>query len=149
MTYGQLKNLTRALLIGDNLLSKNNEEVVMLLSYAYDKIAHDADALKLFTAVSVDKQIIRQGPGNIFVRMPVLPVNDSDELDVDDELGYVAARFICSFISREKGGLHMREADNLIRAYNQKVQVFFENLDQYGDLEEYDEFDQFGKRLYP
>ncbi len=149
MTYGQLKNLTRALLIGDNLLSKNNDEIVMLLSYAYDKIAHDADALKLFTATSIDQQIVRQGPGKMFVRMPELPVDDSDILDVDDELGYVAARFICSFVSREKGGLHMREADNLIRTYNQKVQIFFENMDQYGDLDEYNETDQFGKRLYP
>ncbi len=149
MTYGQLKNLTRALLIGDNLLSKNNEEVVMLLSYAYDKIAHDADALKLFSATSENKAILRQGPGNVFIRMPELPVNDSDILDIDDELGYVAARFICSFVSREKGGIHMREADDLIRTYNQKVQVFFENMDQYGSLAEYDETDQFGKRMYP
>ena len=146
MTYGNLKYLVKALLIGDNTLTKDNAEVLVLLSYAYNKIANEADALKLFTAVSVGKQIIRQGPGKLFVRMPTMPANDADELDVDDELAYVAARFICSFVSREKGGIHFNEAQALIRAYNQKVQIFFENMAQDGELEDYDDTDTFGKR---
>ena len=149
MTYSNLKYLVKALLVGDNVLTKDNNEVLVLLSYAYDKIANEADALKLFTAVTEDKQIIRQGPGSLFVRMPNLPEEDSDELDIDDELCYAAARFMCSFVSREKGGIHVKEAQSLIRTYNHKVQVFFENMDQYGDLEDYEETDQFGKTIYP
>ena len=149
MTYGNLKYLVKALLIGDNTLTKDNNEVLVLLSYAYNKIANQADALKLFTAVTEDTQIIRQGPGKLYVRMPNMPENDIDELDIDDELAYVAARYICSFVSREKGGIHINEAMTLIRAYNQKVQVFFENMAQDGELEEYNETDQFGKRIYP
>ena len=148
MTYGDLKYLTKALLIGDNTLTKDNNEVLVLLSYAYNKIANQADALKLFTAVSEDNQIIRQGPGKLFVRMPDLPEDDIDVLDIDDELCYVAARYICSFVSREKGGIHVNEAMILIRAYNQKVQVFFENMAQDGELEDYEDTDQFGKRIY-
>ena len=60
MTYSNLKYLVKALLVGDNVLTKDNNEVLVLLSYAYDKIANEADALKLFTAVTEDKQIIRQ-----------------------------------------------------------------------------------------
>ena len=149
MTYGNLKYLVKALLIGDNTLTKDNNEVLVLLSYAYNKIANQADALKLFTAVTEDMRIIRQGPGRLYVRMPNLPEDDIDELDIDDELAYVAARYICSFVSREKGGIHVNEAMTLIRAYNQKVQVFFENMAQDGELEEYNETDQFGKRIYP
>ncbi len=149
MTYGNLKYLVKALLIGDNTLTKDNNEVLVLLSYAYNKIANQADALKLFTAVTEDMRIIRQGPGKLYVRMPSLPEDDIDELDIDDELAYVAARYICSFVSREKGGIHVNEAMTLIRAYNQKVQVFFENMAQDGELEDYDETDQFGKRIYP
>ncbi len=149
MTYGNLKYLVKALLIGDNTLTKDNNEVLVLLSYAYNKIANQADALKLFTAVTEDMRIIRQGPGKLYVRMPSLPEDDIDELDIDDELAYVAARYICSFVSREKGGIHVNEAMTLIRAYNQKVQVFFENMAQDGELEDYNETDQFGKRIYP
>ena len=148
MTYGNLKYLCSALLIGDNVLTKENNELLVLLSYAYDKIANQSDALKLFTAVSVGNQIIRQGPGKLFVRMPELPTSDDDVLDIDEELCYVAARYICSFVSREKGGIHVNEAMSLIRAYNQKVQVFLENMAQDLELEEYDETDKFGKRSF-
>ena len=148
MTYGNLKYLVKALLIGDVSLSKDNNEVKVLLSYAFDKIANETDALKLFTAVSTDKQIIRQGPGKLFVRMPILPEDDADELDIDEELCFVAARYICSFVSREKGGIHVNEAMTLIRAYNHKVQVFLENLAQDGLLEDYDSTDKFGKRSF-
>ena len=81
--------------------------------------------------------------------MPILPEDDSDELDIDDELCFAAARFMCSFVSREKGGIHVNEAQHLIRMYNQKVQTFFENIDQDGDLVDYDDEDKFGKTEYP
>ena len=123
--------------------------MLVLLSYAYDKIANETDALKLFTASTTDEQILRQGPGGIFVRKPKLPENDVDELDIDDELSFVAARYICSFVSREKGGIHVNEAMTLIRAYNHKVTSFLEKLAQDGELEEFDTEDRFGKGLYP
>ena len=148
MTYGNLKYLCKALLIGDNVLTKDNNEVLVLLSYAFDKIANQSNALKLFTASSAETQIVRQGPGKLFIRMPILPQDDADELDIDSELCYAAARYICSFVSREKGGIHVNEAMNLIRAYNQKVEVFLENMAQDSELEEYDETDVFGKRSY-
>ena len=149
MTYGNLKYLVKALLIGDNVLTKDNNEVLVLLAYAYDKIANESDALKLFTAESENQQIIRQGPGRMYVRKPNLPEDDSDILDIDDELCFPVARFMCSFVSREKGGIHVNEAKELIRAYNHKVQVFFENLAQDGELTDYDSDDQFGKTEYP
>ena len=148
MTYGDLKYLVKALLIGDNTLTKDNNEVLVLLAYAYDKIANQSDALKLFTADSVNNRILRQGPGNMYVRKPLMPEDDADILDIDDELCFVAARYICSFVSREKGGIHVNEAMSLIRLYNQKVQVFFENMAQDGELIDYNETDQFGKRIY-
>lgn len=129
MTYSRLKSLTKALLIGDNQLTTSNEELLALLAYAYDKIATEADALKLFTT-NKDNTLLRQGPGNTFVRKPNLPDSDEDTLDIDDELGYPAARFIASFISRDKGGIHYKEAMNLIKSYNHKVQAYMESLDQ-------------------
>ncbi len=148
MTYGRLKHLTRALLIGDNALTKNEDEILALLSYAYDIIANQADALKLFIVDTSSEKLLRQGPGKLFIRKPYLPIEDTDELDIDDELGYVASRLICSFISREKGGIHMSEAEKLIRAYNQKVQAFLETYDHKGYLDKYENTDQFGKRTY-
>ena len=149
MTYGNLKHLTRAILIGDSTLTKSEEEIHVLLAYAFDLIANQADALKLFITDVPANQILRQGPGKNFVRKPALPISDTDVLDIDDELCYVAARFIASFVSREKMKWHISEAEKMIRAYNQKVQTYFETLEQYGELEEHAETDQFGKRELP
>lgn len=147
MTYGRLKSLVRALLIGDSTLTKDETEQLVLLEYAYDRIANEADALKLFTTNIEEYRILRQGPGRQFVRRPDLPSIDNDELDIDHELSFVAARFIASFVSREKMAFHENEAQKLIRMYNAKVTTYFETLEQYGDLSEHDEYDQYGKRI--
>ena len=127
MTYKQLKSLTSALLTGDYVLTQDADELIMLLNYAYLKIATEADALKLFT-FSKDESILREGQGNMFVRMPALPSSDSDILDIDDELCFPAARYIASFISKNEGGLHDREAAKLIRDYNSKVDAYLTSL---------------------
>ena len=149
MTYGKLKTLVSALLIGDHNLTTEGDQVLMLLDYAFDRVANEADAISLMTTEPESYTIIRNGPGNLYIRKPRLPANDDSELDIDSELIYAVARFMCSFISREKMTFHEREAQKIINRYNQKVQAFFERYDQYGDLEDYDETDQFGKRIYP
>jgi len=129
MTYGNVKFLVSALLAGDYTLTSVKEEQLMLLSYAFNKLATEADALKLFTT-NKGENILREGKGNMFVRMPELPEDDIDELDIDDELGYPAARFIASFISKESGGVHEREAYKLIRDYNSKVDSYLTSLEE-------------------
>jgi hypothetical protein len=146
VTFKEIKSLTSALLIGDNVLTKKDEEVIVLLKYAYNRVANEADALKLFTTNSNEDRIIRSGPGNLFVRMPEMPTQDEDELDIDEELAFAAARYMASFVSRERPGMHLAEAQRIINSYNQKVQVFFENLSADGLLDIYEETDMFGKK---
>lgn len=129
MTFGNVKFLVSALLAGDYTLTLVKEEQLMLLGYAFNKLATEADALKLFTT-NKSENILREGKGNMFVRMPELPEDDIDELDIDDELGYPAARFIASFISKENGGVHEREAYKLIRDYNSKVDSYLTSLEE-------------------
>ena len=129
MTYKDFKHLVEALLIGDVTLTKNDEEILMLLRYAFERIANEADALKLFTTENPDEQIVRNGPGRLFVRMPRIPEMEDEELDLDEELCFAAARYVCSFISKEKIDIHLREASRIINSYNQKVQTFFETLE--------------------
>jgi|GEM_PF-2945085 len=147
MTYGNLKHLVRALLIGDNVLTKVNDEILSMLDYAYDTVANEADAMKLFIENPTQYKIIREGPGNQYIRRPALPTNDSDILDIDHELAFAVARIMCSFISREKTLVHLEEAKRIIRLYNEKVARFFEAQEQYGDYSEYARYDQYGRRL--
>jgi hypothetical protein len=129
-----LKSLTRVLLTGDHVLTNKEDELRALVAYAYDKVATESDALKLFTSDKSDN-ILRLGPGKLYVRSPRLPQADEEELDIDDQLGYPTARYIASFVSKDKGGIHVNEAHTLIRAYNAKVQAYFEALEAAGELD--------------
>ena len=101
MTYGQLKSLTSGLLIGDNNIPKDDAIFKSLLSYAFNMISNKAEALRLMTMNSTE-DIIRLGPGEYLIRTPKIPESDTEELDIDHELGFVAARYIASMISKDK-----------------------------------------------
>ena len=57
-------------------------------------------------------------------------VDQSYEIDIDEELCYPLARYIASFISREKMAYHVAEAENLIRKYNSKVDSHVNKIKQ-------------------
>ena len=127
MTYGRLKGVIRVFLTGDNVLPKDPEDVLAALEVAFIQIANQTTALKLLTP-NIDSTIIRQGPGNFYVRMPVLPDSDADELDIDNELVPAVGRIIASYISKDKSALHSFEAEKLIRDYESKVRAYMDEL---------------------
>ena len=130
MTFKDFKSLTSVLLTGDVVLTNNDDELLMLLRYSFERVANEADALKLFTSHNPNERIVRNGPGGLFVRMPKTPEYEEDEIDLDEELCFAAARYICSFVSTTKAQLHIQEAGKIINSYNQKVQTFFETLER-------------------
>ena len=127
MTYGELKSLTAGLLIGDNNLPKDDSIIKALLSYAFNMISNKAEALRLMTMNSTE-DIIRLGPGEYLVRTPKIPESDAEELDIDHELGFVAARYIASMISKEKIAIHQQYGDDEILKYNGKVYQILEKI---------------------
>lgn len=128
MTYGGLKSLVTGLLIGDNVIPKDDAVMKSLLSYAFDMIANKAEALRLMTMNSTE-EIVRLGPGEYLVRTPNLPETDSDELDIDHELCFVAARYIAAMLSKEKIKIHQDYGDNGILRYNGKVWQILEKVE--------------------
>lgn len=138
MTYGRLKSITRVFLIGDNMLPKDNNDVLAALEVAFIEIANQTTALKLLTP-NLDSAIIRQGPGNFYVRMPALPASDDEELDVDSELVPAVARLIASYVSKDKSAYHVTEANRIIRDYEGKVRAFMDEearkLEDYANAE--------------
>mgnify|MGYP003515328307 FL=1 len=128
MTYGGLKSLVTGLLIGDNVIPKDDAVMKSLLSYAFDMIANKAEALRLMTINSTE-EIIRLGPGEYLVRKPNLPEIDTDELDIDHELCFVAARYIAAMLSKEKIKIHQDYGDDGILRYNGKVYQILEKVE--------------------
>ena len=127
MTYGGLKSLVAGLLIGDNNIPKDDVIFKSLLSYAFDMIANKAEALRLMTMNSTE-DIVRLGPEEYLVRKPNLPELDTDELDIDHELCFVAARYIAAMLSKEKIKIHQDYGDNGILRYNGKVWQILEKV---------------------
>ena len=131
MTYAKLKSAIQLLLIGDNELPGDNDQVLAAIEMAYIQMASQATSLKLLTTNNAS-EVIRQGPGGTYVRMPNLPTSDDDELDIDRELCPALARIIASYLSREKGGIHNTEAQKILRSYDSKVRVFLEEKESEG-----------------
>ena len=127
MTYKQLKTLASALLIGDNKLPQDNDLILALLEMAYIYLVDKCQVLNLST-LDKSAHIQRLGKGSYVVRKPNLPAVDTDELDIDEELGYVVASLIVSYISDKKTAIHQSRADDGIRSYNAKVDELIESL---------------------
>ena len=127
MTFGELKFIVKGLMLGDNVMPNDDNVVKGLLSYAYNMIGNKAEALHLMTLDRSD-DILRMASGDYVMRIPAMPENDSSELDIDHELGFVAARYMASLISKDKGVFHRNEGDQLILDYNHKVYQIQERL---------------------
>ena len=120
MTFKELKSIVKGLMLGDNVLPNDNDVIKGLLGYAYNMIGNKAEALHLMT-LDRSGDILRLASGDYVMRIPELPENDESILDIDHELGYVAARYIASLISKDKGMFHQQMGDQLILDYNHKV----------------------------
>lgn len=128
MTYGGLKSLVTGLLIGDNVIPKDDAVMKSLLSYAFDMIANKAEALRLLTMNNTD-DILRMGPGEYLIRTPKIPETDDEELDIDNELCFVAARYIAAMLSKEKIKIHQDYGDDGILRYNGKIYQILEKVE--------------------
>ena len=127
MTYGRLLAITKGLLTGDNTLPVDNEVLLGLLEYAFYNVSVKAQSLHLMT-MNRSKEILRLSEGDYLMRLPKLPGVEGDILDIDDELGFPTARFIASFISKDRGGIHVAEANRLINDYNGKVYEIMDSM---------------------
>lgn len=127
MTLGFLKSIVKGLSLGDTNPPADNAVFIGLLAYAFNMIGNKAESFHLLT-LNRRQDLLRMASGDYFMRVPELPSVDEDELDIDDELGYVAARYICSMISDKKMMLHEQKAEELIRDYNGKVYQIFQEI---------------------
>ena len=160
MTYGTLKSLTSGLLIGDNVLPKDEAALQGLVQYALTTVATKADSLHLMT-LSTTADVLRLAQGDYLIRMPVAPVTitaaidaldvtgltveeaaaatlaattadlaatNAQLIDIDEELTFAIARYVASFVSREKGGIHTNAANRIILDYNAKTYEVTEQM---------------------
>ena len=127
MKYKELKVLVTALLVGDNRITSNEAELKSLLMLAFNDIASRAQSLRLMTK-SMNKEVLRGSVGDYLTRYPELPVDDESELDMDKDLCFAAARFMASYVSKNKPAVHIEEGEKMIRLFNGKVNSMIESI---------------------
>jgi hypothetical protein len=126
MTYETLLNMTKGLLIGDNKLPDDPEVLLSLVQYALITVAQKAESLQLMS-LSPTENILRLGEGDYLIRVPETPEDMEDAIDIEDELIPAVARYIASYLSKQKGGIHVQAAERIILDFNAKT---YEVLDQ-------------------
>ena len=127
MTYAEFKSLTSGLLIGDNVLPQDAGVLKGLVQYALTTVATQAESLHLMT-LSTTANVLRISQGDYLIRMPVAPDLDTDTMDIDEELLFAVARYVASYVSRDKGGIHVKAADRIIKDYNAKTAEVLEQM---------------------
>lgn len=127
MTYRALKYVATGLLTGDTKLPKEEDILKALLGMAYNYVSNKCTVLNLMT-LDKSAEIHRLALGQYLQRKPEIPVTDDDELDVDDDLGYVVASLLASYVSAEKIKIHYTRAEDGIRDYNAKVTELIESM---------------------
>jgi hypothetical protein len=106
LTYDTFKLMTAGLLTGDNKLPDDIEVLTSLVQYALTTVAMQAESLHLMT-LSTSADVLRLAHGDYLIRRPLPPEDGVDELDIDEELTFAVARYVASYLSREKGGIHV------------------------------------------
>lgn len=127
MTYRGLKYCVQGLLTSDNVLPEENDVVLALLGMAYNHVANKCTVLNLMT-LDKSAEIVRLTSGKMLLRRPELPTTDDDILDVDEDICYIVASLVASYVSKDKVGIHQNRADVAIRDYNAKVTEIIESL---------------------
>ncbi len=134
MTWQEVQNLAEVYLGGDYKLPKDEAKRLVALQSAFYFAADKCTALKLLTVNKQVDAIIRMGPGDTYVRMPKLPKDPTDHLDIDSELCPAVARVVSHYVAKDvqMKEYHKREALEIMRSYEAKVQEYMQEMDIRG-----------------
>ena len=140
MTLNNLKRMLKSLLVGDNVAPKDDEDFVNALLMAYTEMSDLVTPLKWLTT-NKSVEILRHYKGSYFVRMPKLPKDPEDALDIDNELVPTLARFMASNIAGDINtkNYHRNLALESMRRYDAKVRAYIlaqEQEDKYVELDD-------------
>lgn len=124
MTLLRLISTTQGLLLGDTQLpDATDQKAIALVAMALEEVAYSAEATLLVTDDTTE-EIIRKADifgENKYIRRPTLPSSENDEIDINENLCFAVARYIASYVSREKFEIHRRYGDLLIKKNNENV----------------------------
>ncbi|MDR2885109.1 MAG: hypothetical protein LBV09_08375 [Deferribacteraceae bacterium] len=103
MNFGEFKANLQSLLAGDTELRTDDTAVSSMYRRALESLLADTEPLTLITTDIERFEPYRWLDDNWFIRRPALPVNDSDELDIDSGLHEVLLYLVAADLTRRDG----------------------------------------------
>jgi hypothetical protein len=128
MKWLRLQKLVEALLTGDHTLVKDAEVRLALLEYALEQTAEMGDSLVLYREGEEHKINSLRQSGNGYIVRATLPERDDDIIDIDQGLTFAVARFMASYVSKEKFSLHEKRAIDIVQMHNNKLSSYREQV---------------------
>lgn len=122
MNWGKLKKLTSSLLSGDTPFPSEDEDAaIVLLEYALEQIALSSYSSNLVSDTPVLHNTVRITDDGEYIRRPNLPSSDSDIIDIDKGLTFVAARLMASYLTRSENSSHYFIAKSMMEKHQEMI----------------------------
>jgi len=122
MNWGKLKKLTSSLLSGDTPFPSEDEDAaIVLLEYALEQIALSSYSSNLVSGEPVLYNTVRITDDGEYIRRPNLPSSDSDIIDIDKGLTFVAARLMASYLTRSENSSHYFIAKSMMEKHQEMI----------------------------
>lgn len=116
MTLAHLKQSILSRIVGATKIASDDVAVRTLLGDALKRIALSCVPLKLLTTDFINNDILRKVDESYYIMMPVVPENDTDEINIDSSLELAVIYLMCASL-----------ATNPIQPFQQLAQEVIDN----------------------
>ena len=122
MVYSELKDLILYQMPGryEDILPP--DKVVRLMVHrALKRIARETVPLRLVVTGNSQLTIVRKIDDDTFIRTPLFPFRDDDDIDCDDELIEAVAAHVCSELEPQRKGHYLQQYEREILQNNERL----------------------------
>jgi len=122
MVYSEMKDLIKNQMPGRYNTELPPDEVIRLMVHrALKRIAKETVPLRLVVNDASQLTIIRKVDDDTFIRFPIMPFRDDDDIDVDEELVEAVAAHVCSELEPQRKGHFLQQYEREIRQNNERL----------------------------
>ena len=122
MVFSELKDLILFQMPGryeDNL--PPDSVLRLMIHRALKRIAKDTVPLRLVVADPSQLTIIRKLDDDTYIRFPLIPFRDDDDIDCDEELVEAVAAHVCSELEPQRKGHYLQQYEREIMQNNERL----------------------------
>jgi hypothetical protein len=122
MIYSELKDLILFQMPGRYEDDLPPDSVLRLMIHrALKRIAKDTVPLRLVVADPSQLTIIRKLDDDTYIRFPLPPFRDDDDIDCDEELVEAVAAHVCSELEPQRKGHYLQQYEREIMQNNERL----------------------------